>query len=146
MSYIKVVGNIVTVAGMVHPNPSDTSWFEYNGSFPSGGRLLWSEEEGVIVVDEEFERESVRIAAKAARQAALDMLTYTFEDGNTIQVRPQDHSFLSLAIQLGNPIDWVMEDDTVRLTSTQELTEALNSGVQQGVSIWSTYTEVLKDV
>jgi len=60
-------------------------------------------------------------------------------------VRPQDYQYLSLAIQRGLAIDWVLEDNTVRLTSIQELTEALDSGLNQGIAIWSTYTEVIKD-
>jgi len=82
---------------------------------------------------------------KRARDLGLSSMVHTFADGSVIQVRPQDYQYLSLAIQRGLAIDWVLEDNTVRLTSVQELTEALDSGVQKGIVIWSTYTEVLKN-
>jgi len=83
-------------------------------------------------------------SAKAYRDLDLSELTHTFANGSVIQVRPQDQQYLSLAIQIGQPIDWVLEDDTVRLTSLQELTEALASGIQQGSLLWGAYTEGLK--
>jgi len=144
MSYIRVDNNVVTTAGMVHPNPSDDSWFEYGGPIPQGW-LMWDEQTGTVVVDHEAGKESLRAIAKDVREEDLLGLTHTLTDGSVIQVRPQDYQYLSLAIQRGLAIDWVLEDNTVRLTSIQELTEALDSGLNQGVAIWSTYTEVIKD-
>jgi len=146
MSYIRVDNNVVTTAGMVHPNPRDDSWFEYDGPIPQGSKLLWDDELGAVVVDQEVEKEALKATAKRVRKEDLSGLVHTFADGSVIQTRPQDQQSLSSAIEMGQPLYWVMENDTTRLTSIHELREALNFGMRQASVVWADYTQSVRDL
>jgi len=78
------------------------------------------------------------------RDAALQAMTHTFDDGAVVQVRPQDMGNFQTAIANGADQDWIMEDNTVRLTTVEELQAAMASGVAQGKAIWDDYAEKIK--
>lgn len=91
-----------------------------------------------------YNKKQARQQAKTARDKALSELTHTFADGSIVQVRPSDLSTFQLAISVGQDEDWVMADDTVRLLTVAEMTEAMNSGIAQVKAIWNDYTTSLK--
>jgi len=70
---------------------------------------------------------------------ALQGMTHTFEDGAVVQVRPQDMGNFQTAIAAGQPQDWVLQDNSVRNTTVEELQAAVNAGVAQGKAIWDEY-------
>jgi len=78
------------------------------------------------------------------RDAALQAMTHTFDDGAVVQVRPQDMGNFQTAIAAGEPQEWVMEDNTVRNTTVEELQEAMDSGISQGKTIWNDYASKVK--
>lgn len=135
MPYIKVSGESVTLGGMVKPN--EDGWFMYEGEIPQGTRHLFVNDQVVLapVTIEEL---------KQARDKSLSGLTHTFADGSIVQVRPSDLSTFQLSIAQGQDEDWVMADDTVRLLTVAEMTEAMESGIAQGKVIWNDYTTKLK--
>ena len=90
------------------------------------------------------DKEVIRKQAQTDRDTALQAITHTFADGSVVQVRPQDLSNFQLAIAQGVDREWVMEDNTVRMTTVAELTEAMNSGITQGEIIWSNYINSIK--
>lgn len=91
-------------------------------------------------------RESDRKALQSARDASLQAMTHTFADGSIVQVRPQDMSNFQTAIAIGQDRDWIMSDNSVRLTTVSELQEALNSGIAQGQVVWAEYAAALKSL
>jgi len=92
------------------------------------------------------EIEQQRSKAKQERDQALNAITHTLSDGSTYQVRPQDLANFELAIKQGQDVEWVLADNSVRLTTIDELQEILNSGIQQGVAIWDAYKAKLKEI
>lgn len=88
--------------------------------------------------------EAQRQALKSQRDQALAGLTYTFDDGRTLQTRPQDAQNLQTAIALGEPVEFVCADNSVAVFTVAELQEALNAGISQAKAIWLDYTEGLK--
>lgn len=78
------------------------------------------------------------------RDAALQGMTHTFDDGAVVQVRPQDMGNFQTAIAAGEDKLWIMEDNTVRLTTVEELQAAMASGITQGKVIWNNYAEKIK--
>jgi hypothetical protein len=89
-------------------------------------------------------KEEQRQSLKTARDLALQGITHTFADGTTVQVRPQDIANFALAIEVGEPQDWVMADNSVKTLSVDDLNEAMQSGKAQGKAIWKAYTDGLK--
>lgn len=89
-------------------------------------------------------KESQRVALKEARDEALQALTHTLTDGSVLQTRPQDLANFQMTISLGVDQKWILEDNTVRLTSVAELETALNSGVMQAKAIWDQYATDLE--
>lgn len=100
------------------------------------------------VVEPEFTgaelKEQQRQQAQRDRDAALQAITHTFTDGKVVQVRPQDIANFQLAIQQGVDRKWVLEDNTVRFTTVQELAEAMANGINQGEVIWDGYIAVIE--
>jgi hypothetical protein len=93
---------------------------------------------------EPLSTEELRSNLQAARDAALNSMTHTFADNTVIQVRPSDLTNFNIAIQIGLDRDWIMADNSVRLTTVAEMQEALNSGIAQGQAIWDQYAQELK--
>lgn len=89
-------------------------------------------------------KEAQRQALKAERDRLLSDSEYTLSDGSVFQVRPVDQSLIQTAIQLGQPIEWILKDNTVRLTTTEELQEVLSAGTAQAQAIWNNYSTALK--
>jgi len=135
MPYIKVSETSVQLGGMVKPN--DDGWFMYKGDIPQGTRHLYIN--GSVVLAPKTKEE-----IKSERDIGLAGLIHTFTDGSQVQVRPSDIPTFQLAISQGVDEDWVMADNTVRLLTVAEMTEAMNSGIAQGKVIWQTYTTALK--
>ena len=100
------------------------------------------------VVEPEFTgaelKEQQRQQAQRDSDAALQAITHTFTDGKVVQVRPQDIANFQLAIQQGVDRKWVLEDNTVRFTTVQELAEAMANGINQGEVIWDGYIAVIE--
>jgi len=91
-------------------------------------------------------KEQQRSQAKADRDKALNSITYTLNDGSVYQVRPQDVPNFQLAIQRNVDVDWILEDNTIRTTTVDELKEILDAGIQEGIKIWDEYTQKLKEI
>ena len=81
---------------------------------------------------------------KSEREQYLSELTHVFKDGSIVQVRPKDLPNFQIATAIGQPEEWVMADDSVRLLTVEEMTEAMNSGIVQAKDIWNDYTTKLK--
>jgi hypothetical protein len=95
-------------------------------------------------LSDEYLWEMQRRSYKRERDVLLQTITYTFPDGSVIQVRPQDQNNIQTAIDAGEPQLWIMEDNTVRLTTVDELSTALDSGIAQGKAIWNDYANKIK--
>jgi hypothetical protein len=89
---------------------------------------------------------ATRLAIKAIREQALRDITHTVAPGSIYQVRPNDLPNFSMAIQEGQSEEWVLADNSVRLTSVAEMQECVASGIEQGKVIWRAYTNSLKAV
>jgi hypothetical protein len=93
---------------------------------------------------EPLSTEELRSNLQAARDAALNEMTHTFSDNTVIQVRPSDLTNFNIAIQVGIDRDWIMANNTVRMTTVAEMQEAMNSGIAQAQAIWDQYAQELK--
>lgn len=90
--------------------------------------------------------EAQRQEAKRQRDEALNAMTYTFADGAVVQVRPGDLPNFQTAISRGSARNWVLADNTTRMTTVSELQEALEYGIVQGEIIWDHYMNQLEAI
>jgi len=95
-------------------------------------------------LSEDYIREMQRRKLQRERDSALQAMKHTFDDGAVVQVRPQDMSNFQTAIAAGESQDWIMDDNTVRNTTVEELQAAMASGIAQGKAIWDNYAENVK--
>ena len=95
---------------------------------------------------EDYMREMQRRQLQRERDAALQAMTYTYDDGSVVQTRPQDMPQFQTAIASGVDQDWIMENNTVRRSTTQELQAAMNSGITQATAIWDQYADRMKEL
>ena len=152
MIYIKPNNdNTVTLGGTVATQEMlDSGYIQYDGVIPELTNEFQHLElvNGVLTVVEDTlaSNEKIRQDAKATREEDLQAITYTLTDGSIYQVRPQDITNFELAIQLGVDTEWILEDNTVRLTTVAELQEILDVGIAKGKAIYNDYITVLKSI
>jgi len=152
MNYIKVnENNTVLVGGQVATKKMlEESWVKYEGDIPELTNDFQHLEmvDGVLTVveDTQAKKEAERKEAKKVRDKALQSITYTLSDGSIYQVRPKDVPNFQLAIKRNVDVDWILADNTVRLTTVDELKEILDAGIQEGIKIWDAYTQKLKEI
>ena len=84
-------------------------------------------------------RDIAKAELKTARETALADNEYALPDGSVFQVRPSDLGNFQLAIQGGVAKNWILKDDTVRLTTIAELSEVMTAGIAQAEVIWDAY-------
>ena len=111
------------------------------------GDITYSVSEGIVTgeyVIEPLSTEELRSNFQSARDAALTDMTHTFADETVIQVRPSDLTNFNIAIQVGVDRDWIMADNSVRMTTVADMQEAMTSGIAQGQAIWDQYAQELK--
>jgi hypothetical protein len=99
---------------------------------------------GAWVINLDLQKDGKRNKLKSDRSKSLNDIKHTIADGSIYQVRPSDLPNFSLAIQENKSQDWVLDDNTVRLTTVAEMQECLNSGIAQGKAIWSKHTDALR--
>jgi hypothetical protein len=99
---------------------------------------------GAWVVDVVLQKESQRNALKSVREQSLSAIRHTVSDGSIYQVRPSDLPNFSMAIQEGQPEEWVLDNNMTRLTTVAEMQECILSGIAQGKVIWRSHTDALK--
>jgi hypothetical protein len=100
--------------------------------------------DGAWVVDVVLQKESQRNVLKSVREQALSAIKHTIADGSVYQVRPNDLPNFSMAIQEGQPEDWVLDNNVTRLTTVVEMQECILAGIAQGKVIWRSHTDALK--
>lgn len=93
-----------------------------------------------------YVQEMQRRKLQRERDAALQMMTYTFDDDAVVQVRPQDMANFQTAIAIGEDQAWIMENNTIRTTTVTEFQSAMESGIAQGKAIWDDYAEKVKNL
>lgn len=132
----------------VNARKINETWVEF--TLPAGevdeANLTWVLGEPLPVVDPVKVSEKARIGAKRIRDESLISNTYTLPDGSVYQVRPQDLPNFDIVIADGVSEEWVLADNTVRLTTIAELQEILSNGVAQGKAIWTTYKNTIKEL
>jgi len=96
--------------------------------------------DGTWAVDNEL----LRIKAKEDRDTALQSSTYSLADGSEYQVRPQDLANFQITIDGGVSEEWVLADNTIRLTTIAELQEILIAGIAQGKAVWTDYKTTIR--
>jgi hypothetical protein len=99
---------------------------------------------GAWVINLDLQKDSKREELKSARAKALSDIKHTVKDGSIYQVRPSDLSNFVMAIQEGKSEQWVLDNNTVRLTTIAEMQECLKSGIAQGKAIWRNHTDALQ--
>lgn len=92
------------------------------------------------------ELESKRRTLQKERDDALDSIVHTFEDGRIMQVRPKDLGNIQTAISQGIEQKWIMEDNTTRLVTIEELQQGMAAGIQQGQAIWAKHADDLDEL
>ena len=119
-------------------------------------KIIWQDEKQTKPSDEELQaeinkikeldiKEEKKLKYKRERENALNNITYTLNDGSVYQVRPKDVNNFKIAIERNQDIEWILADNTVRLTKPDELKEILNSGIEQAVKIWNNYIKQIKN-
>jgi hypothetical protein len=99
---------------------------------------------GAWVVDVVLQKESQRNSLKSVREQSLSAIRHTIADGSVYQVRPSDLPNFSMAVQEGQPEEWVLDNNMTRLTTVAEMQECILSGIAQGKVIWRSHTDALK--
>jgi hypothetical protein len=102
--------------------------------------------DGAWAINLQLQTASRITAIKNIRNAALLAITHTIADGSIYQVRPSDLPNMSMAIQRGAAEDWILANDSVRVTSAAELQECAASGIEQGAVIWRACTASLRNL
>jgi hypothetical protein len=102
----------------------------------------WIDEAWVVNVA--LQKESQRNVLKSVREQSLSAIKHTIADGSVYQVRPSDLPNFSMAIQEGQPEEWVLDNNMTRLTTVAEMQECILSGIAQGKVIWRSHTDALK--
>ena len=109
--------------------------------------LLDTMTDGVYDVDTVEEAklatEDARAELKKSRDEALSDSQYVLPDGAIYQTRPSDLSNFEIAINKGVDKNWILKDNSVRLTTVAELVEILTNGISQAEAIWDNYAEEL---
>lgn len=111
------------------------------------GDIAYTVTEGIVTgeyVIEPLSTEELRSNLQAVRDTALTEMIHTFADGTVIQVRPSDLTNFNIAIEVGVDRDWIMADNSVRMTTVADMQEAMTSGIAQGQAIWDQYAQELK--
>jgi hypothetical protein len=102
----------------------------------------WIDEAWVVNVA--LQKESQRNVLKSVREQSLSAIKHTIADGSIYQVRPSDLPNFSMAVQEGQPEEWVLDNNMTRLTTVAEMQECILSGIAQGKVIWRSHTDALK--
>lgn len=92
----------------------------------------------------EAEVESQRQELQQTRDTNLQALTHTLLDGSVYQTRPQDMQNFDLAIALGQDREWVLADNSIRITTVAELQDIRGAGIANGQTVWDQYIADLK--
>jgi hypothetical protein len=100
--------------------------------------------DGAWVVNSVLQKENQRSVLKAVREQSLSAIKHTIADGSIYQVRPSDLPNFSMAVQEGQPEEWVLDNNMTRLTAVAEMQECILSGIAQGKVIWRSHTDALK--
>jgi hypothetical protein len=100
--------------------------------------------DGAWVVNVVLQKENQRSVLKAVREQSLSAIKHTIADGSIYQVRPSDLANFSMAVQEGQPEEWVLDNNMTRLTTVAEMQECILSGIAQGKVIWRSHTDALK--
>jgi hypothetical protein len=100
--------------------------------------------DGAWVVNSVLQKENQRSVLKAVREQSLSAIKHTIADGSIYQVRPSDLPNFSMAVQEGQPEEWVLDNNMTRLTTVAEMQECILSGIAQGKVIWRSHTDALK--
>jgi hypothetical protein len=100
--------------------------------------------DGAWVVNVVLQKENQRSVLKAVREQSLSAIKHTIADGSVYQVRPSDLPNFSMAVQEGQPEEWVLDNNMTRLTTVAEMQECILSGIAQGKVIWRSHTDALK--
>ncbi|MEI2423343.1 hypothetical protein V6O07_23950, partial [Arthrospira platensis SPKY2] len=95
---------------------------------------------------EDYLKEMQRREYKRERDAALESMVYLFEDGQSIQIRPQDLANFQMAISTGIDRTWITIDNNVRWTTVSELQTAMTVGIQKGQEIWDRYSAQIESL
>jgi hypothetical protein len=102
----------------------------------------WIDEAWVVNVA--LQKENQRNVLKSVREQSLSAIKHTIADGSIYQVRPSDLPNFSMAVQEGQPEEWVLDNNMTRLTTVAEMQECILSGIAQGKVIWRSHTDALK--
>jgi hypothetical protein len=100
--------------------------------------------DGAWVVNVVLQKENQRSVLKAVREQSLSAIRHTVSDGSIYQVRPSDLPNFSMAVQEGQPENWVLDNNVTRLTTVAEMQDCILSGIAQGKVIWRSHTDALK--
>lgn len=95
---------------------------------------------------DEYLHEMRRCELQRQRDIELQAMTYQFDDGTLVQVRPQDLSNFQTAIAMGQDRTWIMADNTVRMTTVAELQAAMESGIATAQVIWDGYAAQMAEL
>ena len=109
-----------------------------SGHVPEFDQAAWDEKQA------KEQKEQQRIALQNERDKRLSEITHDFGDGRVVQARPSDALNFQVAIEEGQPEDWVLADNTVAQLTVAEMQEALQTGKQAAKQVWNWYTGELK--
>jgi len=92
--------------------------------------------------------EQTRQAAKAARQVALDSITYETADGDFIQCREQDEIRLRRKLERmtengESTTPWIAEDNRLVMITADDIRGALRHGEDEVARIFEQYMSIL---
>lgn len=90
--------------------------------------------------------ETERLEAQNLRDEKLEKMVHTFPDGRIVQVRPRDLTNYQVNINLGEPDEWILADNTIAMLSVEEMQQAVHSGMLQGKQIWKEYKDKIKEL
>jgi hypothetical protein len=83
-------------------------------------------------------------ALKAVREQSLLGVTHAISDGSVYQIRPADLMNFEGAITRGKPKNWILANNTVRLTTVAEMQECFAAGADKIEAIWDENTDALQ--
>ena len=110
------------------------------------GKACLKTAEEIAEYDSLVSKSQIKAKAKEDRNDALMACTVEL-NGSVYQTRPSDEANFRLSIYgmaAGEIEGWILEDDTVKDTSKEDLTIILGLGLEKVKAIYSTYKDILK--
>jgi hypothetical protein len=134
--------SVINMSNANYEKCTSAHFFKYGDD----GKSCLKTAEEIAEYDSLVSKSQIKAKAKEDRNDALMACTVEL-NGSVYQTRPSDEANFRLSIYgmaAGDIEGWILEDDTVKDTSKEDLTIILGLGLEKVKAIYKTYKDILK--